>query len=149
MPNFVLARWARPSMVFSYAHSSWQVLSGMISHCPSPTDSSLTHHCRFYGDNNSADRLHDARNTCFGGLGIGLLVAAAAASASSLENFVSARREAVRLAFRLGIVVGEVSRNLHSPSPDDEGGAPDSWAYVVPEVSVENVQAELDAFHHA
>ncbi|KAJ4339575.1 hypothetical protein N0V95_007739 [Ascochyta clinopodiicola] len=103
----------------------------------------------FYGDNNSADRLHDAGNTCFGGLGIGLLVAAAAASASSLENFVSAGREAVRLAFRLGIVVGEVSRNLHSPSPDDEGGAPDSWAYVVPEVSVENVQAELDAFHHA
>ncbi|EUC41199.1 hypothetical protein COCMIDRAFT_9064 [Bipolaris oryzae ATCC 44560] len=103
----------------------------------------------FYRDSNSANRIHDAGNTCFAGLGIGLLVAAAAASASSLENFVSAGREAVRLAFRLGIVVGEVSRNLHSPSPDDQGGAPESWAYVVPEVTVENVQAELDAFHHA
>lgn len=52
----------------------------------------------------------------------------------------------VRVAFRLGILVDEVSQNLQ---PRDATGiaSPDSWAYVLPDVAPEAVQKELDAIY--
>ena len=54
--------------------------------------------------------------------------------------------EVVRLAFRLGVLVDEVSQNLQSRQIP-EAGPGDSWAYVVPDVTVDEVQRELDAIH--
>ena len=52
--------------------------------------------------------------------------------------------EVVRVAFRLGILVNEVSQNLE---PRDLTGSPDTWAYVIPDVTAMEVQKELDAIH--
>ena len=54
--------------------------------------------------------------------------------------------EVVRIAFRLGILVNEVSQNLQSRQII-EAGPGDSWAYVVPDVTADEVQRELDAIH--
>ena len=54
--------------------------------------------------------------------------------------------EVVRLAFRLGVLVDEVSQNLQSRQTL-EAGPGDSWAYVVPDVTADEVQRELDAIH--
>ena len=50
----------------------------------------------------------------------------------------------VRIAFRLGVLVDEVSQNLE---PRDLTGSPDTWACVIPEVTADEVQKELDAIH--
>lgn len=54
--------------------------------------------------------------------------------------------EVIRLAFRLGVLVDEVSQNLQ-PRQILEAGPGDSWAYVVPDVTADEVQRELDAIH--
>ena len=56
--------------------------------------------------------------------------------------------QAIRVAFRLGILVAEVSQNLQ-PWQVSESGPKDSWAYVVPNVAASEVQKELDAIHAA
>lgn len=53
----------------------------------------------------------------------------------------------IRIAFRLGVLVDEVSQNLQPRSLEDGPG--DSWAYVVPDLSAEDAQKELDAIHAA
>lgn len=53
----------------------------------------------------------------------------------------------VRIAFRLGILVDEVSQNLQPRQASTEAGLGDSWAYVVPDAAVYEVQKELDAIH--
>ncbi|KAF2205779.1 ketoacyl-synt-domain-containing protein [Delitschia confertaspora ATCC 74209] len=78
--------------------------------------------------------------------GIGLLAAAAVSLSSTLADIVVAGAEVVRLAFRLGILVDEVSQDLHTPDWTATG-APDSWAYVLPYVTAEDVQRELDEIH--
>lgn len=50
--------------------------------------------------------------------------------------------EVVRVAFRLGVVVHEVSQNLEPRDLYDSQGA---WASVVPGVKAEDVQVELNA----
>lgn len=50
----------------------------------------------------------------------------------------------MRIAFRLGVLVSEVSQNLE---PIDYSQPPESWAYVVPDVTPMAVQKELDAIH--
>lgn len=55
--------------------------------------------------------------------------------------------EVTRIAFRLGVLVDEVSQNLQTRSVD--GGPALSWAYVVPGIVVDEVQKELDAIHAA
>jgi hypothetical protein len=55
--------------------------------------------------------------------------------------------EVIRIAFRLGVLVDEVSRNLQPRSIDGSPG--DSWAYVVPDAVAEEIQNELDAIHTA
>lgn len=48
----------------------------------------------------------------------------------------------VRVAFKLGAVVGRVSEQFHA---HDE--AKESWSLIVSEATEAKVQAELDAFH--
>ncbi len=50
----------------------------------------------------------------------------------------------MRIAFRLGVYVDEVSRKLESPQPD---GSLQSWAYVISEMTQEHVQKEIDQYN--
>jgi monodictyphenone polyketide synthase len=52
----------------------------------------------------------------------------------------------VRVAFRLGILVDEVSQNLQ-PRDLTATDSLDSWAFVLPDVTPEEVQRELDDIH--
>ncbi|KAI9376384.1 hypothetical protein BJX61DRAFT_392728 [Aspergillus egyptiacus] len=82
--------------------------------------------------------------TYLSGLGLGLLSSAAVSLCSALVDLPATGAEVVRVAFRLGTLVDEVSQNLE---PRDMSSSPDSWASVVPGATVEDVQAELDAIH--
>lgn len=52
----------------------------------------------------------------------------------------------MRQAFRLGVLVEEVSQNLQ-PRDLTDTGTPDTWAYVLPDVAADEVQQELNAIH--
>lgn len=82
--------------------------------------------------------------TTLAGLSIGLLAGAAVAVSSSLADLAKTGAEAIRVAFRLGVYVDEVSRKLESPQPD---GRLLSWAHVVTGMTQAEVQKELDAFN--
>ena len=77
-----------------------------------------------------------------GGLGIGLLASSAVSLAPTLEDLPMSGAEAIRIAFRLGVRVSEVSQNLEPV--DEEDDSPDSWAYVVNDILPEEAQRELD-----
>jgi len=77
-------------------------------------------------------------------LGIGLLASAAVSLSPNLADIPLAGAEVVRVAFRLGVHVEEISQNLESR---DLTSPPDTWACVVPDVAAEEVQKELDAIH--
>ena len=51
--------------------------------------------------------------------------------------------QVVRQAFRLGVLVDEVSQNLQ-PRDLTDTSTPDTWAYVLPDVDADEVQRELD-----
>ncbi|KAI1079859.1 putative polyketide synthase [Whalleya microplaca] len=78
------------------------------------------------------------------GLSIGLMAGAAASLSTTLEDLTRTGAEAVRVAFRLGVYVNEVSRKLESQNPD---GGLQSWAYVVTEKTQEEVQKEIDEYN--
>ena len=78
------------------------------------------------------------------GLGCGLLSAAAVAVSPTLADLAVAGAQIIRIAFRLGIHVYEISSLLEAPRADADA---ESWAYVVPGVSAETVQAEIDAYN--
>lgn len=59
----------------------------------------------------------------------------------SLEDLPIVGAEVIRLAFRLGVLVADVSQNLDAGSID---GSSESWAYVVQAVTPDEAQAELD-----
>ena len=84
--------------------------------------------------------------TSLAGLGIGLLATAAVSLVSSGAELPLAGAQVVRQAFRLGVLVDEVSQNLQ-PRDSTDTGTPDTWAYVLPDVVVDEVQEELNAFH--
>ena len=74
-------------------------------------------------------------------------MATAAVSLSlTLADLPAAGAEVVRLAFRLGVLVDEVSQNLQPRDMTNQSGQ-DSWAYVIPDVAAEDVQKELDVIH--
>lgn len=52
----------------------------------------------------------------------------------------------MRQAFRLGVLVDEVSQNLQ-PRDMTDTSTPDTWAYVLPDVAADDVQQELNAIH--
>ena len=84
--------------------------------------------------------------TYLAGLGIGLLASVAVATSPTLADLPIAGAEIVRTAFRLGVLVDKVSQNLQPRDPTDSN-MPDSWAYVVPDVTPDAVQRQLDAIH--
>ena len=80
------------------------------------------------------------------GLGTGLLSTIAVSLSQRPSHLSIIGPEVLRIAFRLGVLVDEVSANLHVRS-STESGPKESWAYVIPNVLVEDVQMELDAIH--
>lgn len=82
--------------------------------------------------------------TILSGLSIGLLSAATVAASTSISDLANVGIEAVRVGFRMGIHVNEVSRSLESREPDS---SPESWAYVVTGVTEDVVQQELNRFN--
>lgn len=102
---------------------------------------------RYYENDLDEDFYHSSSvDTCLAGLGTGLLSTAAVSLSSTLTDMSLAGAEVIRLAFRLGVLVDEVSQNLQ-PRQILEAGPGDSWAYVVPDVTAGEVQRELDAIH--
>jgi monodictyphenone polyketide synthase len=102
----------------------------------------LTGICRYY--ETYPDAFDNATaNTALAGLGIGLLATAAVSLASSVAELSITGAQVVRQAFRLGILVNEVSQNLEAPDLADDS-SPDTWAYVIANVSADEVQKELD-----
>jgi monodictyphenone polyketide synthase len=100
-------------------------------------------------DSHSGDEGFDfgSPEACLTGLGTGLLSTAAVSLASTLADMPAAGAEVIRIAFRLGVLVAEVSQNLQPRAVD--GGPGDSWAYVVPDATAAEIQKELDAMHAA
>jgi len=97
-----------------------------------------------YQENFHAKNDFDNENLSVTGLGIGLLASAAVAISPALTDIPLAGAEAVRIAFRLGVHVDEVSHNMEVR---DFTGPQKAWAYVVPHAKVEDVQNELDSAH--
>ncbi|EFR03594.1 conidial yellow pigment biosynthesis polyketide synthase [Nannizzia gypsea CBS 118893] len=82
--------------------------------------------------------------TLLAGLSIGILAAAAVALSSSLADVSKNGAEAVRVSFRLGIYVADISSKLETPQSD---GTLKSWAHVVTEMTQASVQDELNQFN--
>ncbi|OCL13959.1 putative polyketide synthase [Glonium stellatum] len=85
-----------------------------------------------------------AGSTTLAGLSIGLLAGAAVSLSTSLADLVHTGAESVRVSFRLGVYVDEISRKLESREVDANL---QSWAYVVAETSAEDVQREIDQYN--
>jgi hypothetical protein len=62
--------------------------------------------------------------------------------AADIADLATTGTEVIRLAFRLGIHVDQVSQNLE---PRSGTGPPDSWACVISDGTEAEVQSELDA----
>lgn len=85
-------------------------------------------------------------STSLAGLGIGLLATAAVSLASTLADVPLNGAQCVRQAFRLGVLVDEISQNLQ-PQDLTDTSVPDTWAYVLPDVDADEVQQELNRIH--
>jgi len=88
----------------------------------------------------------DDTNVCLAGLGIGLLIAPAVSLARTVADIAKIGAEVLRQVFRLGVLVYQVSQNLHHEDINDDSPL-DSWAYVVPNVNSKQVQQHLDVTH--
>jgi hypothetical protein len=99
-----------------------------------------------YYEQNPGQYSFDPQNTSLTGLGIGILAAAALSISPALSDIPRAGAEVVRLAFRLGIYVDEVSSQLQNHELFS-GTVSDSWAYVLPDVEADIVQKELNSIH--
>lgn len=71
------------------------------------------------------------------------MATAAVSLAPTLAELPSVAAEVVRIAFRLGVHVDEVSENLEPR--DLSGASPDTWAAVIPGISPDDVKRELEA----
>lgn len=88
----------------------------------------------------------DSASTCLAGLGIGLLATAAVSLVPHVADLPLVGAQVIRQAFRLGVLVDEISTNLQ-PRVLSDIGTPESWAYVLPDVNAVEVQHELEAIH--
>ncbi|KAL4776690.1 hypothetical protein BDW60DRAFT_213360 [Aspergillus nidulans var. acristatus] len=118
-------------------------IATLIGHVPRLYFKEAADCCSYYENTPERFDLH-AVSTYLAGLGLGLLSTAAVALCSALADVPVIGAEVVRVSFRLGTLVDEISQNLE---PRDTSGSPDTWASVVPGAKVEEVQAELDAIH--
>lgn len=73
-------------------------------------------------------------------------MAAAVSLASTVADLPLAGAQVLRQAFRLGVLVEEISQNLQ-PRDFTDTGKPDPWAYVLPGVTADEVTRELDALY--
>jgi hypothetical protein len=83
-------------------------------------------------------------NTCFTGIGISLLAAAAVAVSPTLSELPKLGAEAIRIAFRMGVLVHEKSQCIESQEP---GSEPLRWAAAVMDLDEDTVQKELETFN--
>ncbi|KAG2001528.1 hypothetical protein GB937_010070 [Aspergillus fischeri] len=86
----------------------------------------------------------DPSQTILAGLSIGIIAGAAVALSSSLADVAKVGAESVRVSFRLGVYVADISTKLEAPQSD---GTLQSWAHVVTGMSHEAVQEELSQFN--
>lgn len=90
----------------------------------------------------------DVASSYLAGLGIGLLATVAVSLSPNIVDLPIAGAEVVRTAFRLGVLVDQVSQNLQPREPTvSDSGTPDTWAYVIPDVTPDRVQKELNDIH--
>lgn len=82
--------------------------------------------------------------TCFTGIGIGLLGAAAVSSSPTLADLPKLGSEAVRIAWRMGVLVNDISQGIEC---QEVGTEPESWAAVVMSLDEDTVRKELDDFN--
>lgn len=85
-------------------------------------------------------------------LGVGLFSAAAVSLCKNAADLLFFGAQAVRIAFRLGVHVTAVSRQLEAcgiANEESDSDARSPWAYVVTNVDPVEVQAELDVFNSA
>ncbi|CAG8058756.1 unnamed protein product [Penicillium salamii] len=78
------------------------------------------------------------------GVGVGLLAAAAVSAASSLSDLVELTLRAIRVAFRLGLYVNQVSSQFE---PEGNALARDSWSFAISDMTVEEIQHEIDRYN--
>lgn len=83
-------------------------------------------------------------NSLLAGLDMGLLAAAAVVSSPTLADIPAVGAEAIRIAFRTGIIMQERARQLE---PQTTGAALESWAVVVRGTSEEAMQIEVQALN--
>ncbi|CAG7947122.1 unnamed protein product [Penicillium nalgiovense] len=97
------------------------------------------------GHYESQDILYDlpvSDRMVLAGMSIGLFSAAAVATSSSLFELAHTGSTSVRVAFRFGLHVGQISHML-----EPQGEVRKSWAYVVTGLDVAEVQDALDAYN--
>jgi hypothetical protein len=105
--------------------------------------------CRHrYFEDEINNECYDVResSTVLAGLGTGLLATAAVSLSPTLADLTVSGAEVARIAFRLGVLVDRVSEHLQ-PRPIHDSGPVDSWAFVMPGVTAEQVQKELDTMN--
>ncbi|CAG7948614.1 unnamed protein product [Penicillium nalgiovense] len=85
-----------------------------------------------------------AENTVLAGLSIGLLAGAAVSLSRTLHDLTNTGAESVRVAFRLGVYIDDISRKVEARDP---AAPPQSWAYVVTGLSEKDVQQEIDKYN--
>lgn len=122
-------------------------LSILIGYVANPNVLSISWNNRLdgrrYFEEHPDEFIIDPANANLTGLGTGLLATAAVSLAPTLAELPSVAAEVVRVAFRLGVHVDEVSENLEPR--DLSGASPDTWAAVIPGISPDDVQRELEA----
>lgn len=102
----------------------------------------ITDSFRFRYYEQRPDQYLESDDSCILGLGAGLLAASAVACSRTLVDLPLIAVKIVRIAFKLGVVVGRVSEQFHQ-----HGEARESWSMIVSEATEAKVQAELDAFN--
>lgn len=85
-------------------------------------------------------------NSLLAGLDMGLLAAAAVVSSPTLADIPAVGAEAIRVAFRTGILMQERARQLE---PQTTGTALESWTVIFKGTSEEAMQTEVRAFNEA
>ncbi|BCS04847.1 non-reducing polyketide synthase nscA [Aspergillus luchuensis] len=100
----------------------------------------------FIGHYEAEERVWDlsADRTTLAGLSIGLLAAAGVALSTHLAEVVQNGAECVRVSFRLGVYVHDISRKLEAPQAD---GSLLSWAHVVTGETASDLQEELSRYN--
>nr|P0CU67.1 RecName: Full=Atrochrysone carboxylic acid synthase; Short=ACAS; AltName: Full=Cladofulvin biosynthesis cluster protein G; AltName: Full=Non-reducing polyketide synthase claG [Fulvia fulva] len=96
-----------------------------------------------YLENNTA-KMDDIATASLAGLGVGLLTACAVSSASTIADLSATGADAVRTAFRLGVHVYYVSQTLEALDPS---ARPETWAYVINNVTPTEAQEQLDTLY--